>query len=255
MAKSKAKVASKKDPGSSSKGPTANLPPKPSLPTFDETALSNLTEKLEKQLGTPGDEKLSKTKGNKKNQEDKALPKRESAHKASDKDEAAIKKGKKRARNGDVRTSQAEPRPSNPKDANGDLGNKDFEEEVYALGGTKEDLELIASLESGSELDGDVRQSRSKGSVDEKSLKKGINELVKDVKRPGDLSNASIDSDETESLPDIAMHTSSKPDKSAAPTLAHDNKVAKERSAQKTKRNLVSIRSWYLDQLLSSTDS
>jgi len=79
--------------------------------------------------------------------------------------------------------------------------------------------------------------------------------LVKDVKRPGDLSNASIDSDETESLPDIAMHTSSKPDKSAAPTLAHDNKVAKERSAQKTKRNLVSIRSWYLDQLLSSRDS
>ena len=51
MAKSKAKAVSKQDSGSSSKSATAKPPPKASFPSFDEAALSNLTEKLEMQLG------------------------------------------------------------------------------------------------------------------------------------------------------------------------------------------------------------
>ena len=197
---------------------------------------------------------MSKTKGKKKDQGARTLPSQESTHKASVKDATGAKKGKKRARNGDVRTSQAESRPPKHSGVNDGAGKKDYEEEVYALGGTEEDLELIASLESGSELDGDLKQSRSKSSVNEKSLKNGISKMAKNLKGSEDLSDAHLDSDETESLPDITMHTSLKPAKSAAPPLAKDNRAPKERSIPMKKGNLVSALQQCRFQLLIITD-
>jgi ribosome biogenesis protein MAK21 len=245
MAKSKARKASGNQLGAPSKASTPGSSTKPFIPTFDEAALSSLTQKIETQLSKPASDKRSKTKAGKIPSDVVPQPPSDNAQNASKDKDVSSKKGKKRARNGDILTSRMES-GSNSKHSTENRGNTKFEQEVYALGGTEEDLELIAILESESEMDGEEpRKSDSKKSLDEKSLRKEVNKLVKDIGQMEDLreatsSEASIDSDETESLPDIVQQKPTQSIQLAVPALIPDNKPMQEKN-HKLRRNLVSV--------------
>lgn len=61
-----------------------------------------------------------------------------------------------------------------------------LEKEVYSLGGTAEDLALVASLDSESELDGEGEQNKASGGTKfENGLKKGIAEILKQIDECG----------------------------------------------------------------------
>ena len=115
------------------------------LPVLDESTMSVLTKRIESKLQAP---KTSNP------------PKDVSSKPANPKSKAPIleghNRGKKRAHTGEVVH-----KPSNP-NATGAVGDLDaLRTEIIALGGTEEDLALVAELESGSEVENEVPMSKT----------------------------------------------------------------------------------------------
>ncbi len=250
MAKSKVKKPPGNTLGAPSKKPTDRQSSKTSLPTFDETALSKLTQKIETQLSNPAGNKQGDN--SRKNESDGGNSRRvnDIAPNASKVNAAPSKKGKKRARNGDVLTAEKEGKMTAPtKPVEKEL-DKDLEREILALGGTNEDLELIAGVESGSEMDEkSASHIKSKGSVDEKSLQKSINEIIKDIGPPEDLSeptssDGSIDTDATESLSDKEVQSAVKSTRPVQQAPVADNAALREKGVP-MRGNMVSISQSY----------
>ena len=70
-----------------------------------------------------------------------------------------------------------------------------LEREIYAIGGSKEDYELLADVESDSEIEMiQVAAAGSNGTKDEEKLRKDIANMVKDINQPDDgVDDVSVD--------------------------------------------------------------
>lgn len=95
---------------------------------------------------------------------------------------ATQKRGKKRDSDGAMKEQGDGEHTSNLATKKGGL-----EKEVYALGGTAEDFALVANLDSESELEPEHTRQKAKGDTKfEKGLKKGVEEIVKQIESCGD---------------------------------------------------------------------
>ncbi len=148
------KSAKRVKPNNTAKNASAN-----SLPAFDESALTALTEKIEKGFGGKGKVEDS-------NAAPKPSPKQNKKVGKQDKSQASrsntIAVGKKRNLAGDVKTPAA-----------GEKGASSREtllQEVLAMGGTEEDMDLV-DVESDDEVEGE-------GSLDPK-LAKELSQFIK----------------------------------------------------------------------------
>ena len=144
------------------------------LPHISEGALANLTKNIEQKLRGNAAKSGSGQKP--------AGREHEENHHPSNRTPAA-KKGKKRDRNGKVLASNN----SSGADKSTASKSKDaLEQEIYAIGGTREDYDLLAAVESNSEVDGSDEGSRNQGGkyVDNDSLRKGIAKLIGGSGRP-----------------------------------------------------------------------
>jgi len=166
-----------------------------SLPSFDEQALTALTSKIEQQFGkgkppkeqqpttgkrssnyeSPGTEAKGRgTKGKARTQEKHARGIKRDAHgNAKAADEPAAKRQKKQAKhqNGEERDGRAV-----------------LLEEILALGGTEEDLDLVADVVSDDEEEGSAPTNST-----DKSLRKDLANFVAGLGIKGDAQETDAD--------------------------------------------------------------
>ncbi|KAL2006151.1 hypothetical protein VTN00DRAFT_9805 [Thermoascus crustaceus] len=151
------------------------------LPSLDESALANLTQKIEQRLqgnnGTPKNSQ-KKPKGPANN-----TPKKdnEAGQKAGGKQDS--KKGKKRDRNGDV-IAREEKNAGKTKQSKsqGDDKNDALRQEILALGGSNEDYDLIAGVDSDAEEENQANApAKSKSKADEDKLRKELAKMLEDA--------------------------------------------------------------------------
>ncbi|KAG0649840.1 Ribosome biogenesis NOC1 [Hyphodiscus hymeniophilus] len=143
----------------SGKGPGPTTKPDPeALPAFDEKALSALTEKIEKgfgkskapqQLVDSTGENQAKVKSSKRRLDLHSKAKTKTA-------KPELNRGTKRDARGDIKTNgkgKAESRESKNKNGAGKDNRDVLLKEILALGGTEEDLDLVAGAASDDEDD------------------------------------------------------------------------------------------------------
>ncbi|PGH12192.1 hypothetical protein AJ80_06812 [Polytolypa hystricis UAMH7299] len=155
MAKSKSKGRRSSTSDPSLAEPTEQFSTEPAaavdlFPDFSESALASLTKNIEQRLHGKGESKPRAEKA------PKETPKKStgSDSKVATPKSEKTKKGKKRDRNGDVIPVKDNAKESaSSKLDNGDSGDA-LEQEIYAIGGSKEDYDLLAGVESGSEMEG-----------------------------------------------------------------------------------------------------
>jgi ribosome biogenesis protein MAK21 len=163
-----------------------------SLPSTIEpqnNAFDNLRNKIEAQLQKPG-----QSKGKDKPKPKKSETKSVDEPKKTKPDAAKPARGKKRDRSGQIldgdagKTTQARGKPrqvngSKHEDEHEDV-DEVFRKEVQALGGTDEDLKLLADAASDSELE-EFPEDRSRKSrphdIDVKGLNKGMGNILKEI--------------------------------------------------------------------------
>ncbi|KAI9735285.1 MAG: hypothetical protein M1834_001876 [Cirrosporium novae-zelandiae] len=171
------------------------------LPTFDKDALSKLTDAISKKLDRPHTETkpISKKQSKKGSKEPKkALITGDANGPANDAVEPknsvkpnvnSPKRGKKRDSKGEIKPLRTEiikskgkeGRPENGKSSEGSA----LEKEILALGGSKEDYDLIGELESESEIEGDsIAQTKNKSFIKDKTLGKELSNFLKDLDIP-----------------------------------------------------------------------
>lgn len=156
------------------------------LPKLDESAFAGLRQKIEQRLKSENESKQRKLNNNNKSKKDAdkdpSKKKNEDSKKPGSKEDST--KGKKRDRNGEViaREDKNNDRKgqSTSKDGNED---DDLRREILALGGTEEDFDLLANVDSESEVEAATDASvKSKNKTDETSLR---NELAKILEAAG----------------------------------------------------------------------
>lgn len=145
-----------------------------------------------KQKGKPSDDKVEKSK----------------SLKPQDDEAAGGKRGKKRERSGKVK-QEVSSTPTKSTDLAAD-GDEEFLAEVKLLGGTSEDLDLIADVDTDSEVEGDVEtlpKSQTKGKSD--GFDKGIQNILKEIAlAQGDIATEESASEEEQSKEEESQPTS-----------------------------------------------
>ncbi|KAJ9367276.1 hypothetical protein DTO282F9_3303 [Paecilomyces variotii] len=156
-----------------------SAPAQDSLPNLDESALANLTKRIEQRLkdgnGTPKkdqkkskDDSVNEGKKGKKDRKDKKDERKNPAKQDSN-------KGKKRDRNGDVISREEKEAGKKNKDE----ANDALRQEILALGGSKEDFDLIAGVDSDSEVEGqNITSAKSKDGNSEDALRKELSKML-----------------------------------------------------------------------------
>ncbi|KKK26064.1 hypothetical protein P175DRAFT_0453220 [Aspergillus ochraceoroseus IBT 24754] len=151
---------------------------------IEESAFAGLRQKIEQRLKESATKQKSKnTKSNtapndsaKKDDKNVSKPgQKPAAH--SDKNV----KGKKRDRNGEVIAREEKKKASNPKPSKGDDGDEadTLRQEILALGGTEEDFELLAGVDSEDEVEEVADTSKkSKTRSSEDSLRKELSTIL-----------------------------------------------------------------------------
>ncbi|EXJ94489.1 hypothetical protein A1O1_02885 [Capronia coronata CBS 617.96] len=146
-------------------------------------------------------------------------------------------RGKKRDRNGQVLDQDKKNAPR--KDNGEGVDEEDeFRKEVQALGGTTEDLELVADAESDSELEGPTIEktpknfkSRPSSNIDVDGLDKGLKNILKEIA----LAQGEIDDEQNESESDnVDDEVQRRPEK-AAPAKQAD--ASSQKPDQKQEKN------------------
>lgn len=230
-------VAGKNDPASAS-GETA-------LPSLDESALANLTQKIEQKLqSSSGVNKDSQKKTT--NSPSSAKKKNKSKDSAQQPEEGTGQKanqGKKRDRNGDVIARERKDGKNNKpsKKSEGDSKNDVLRQQILALGGSQEDFDLLADVNSESEAENIAKGTKqAKGQPDEDLLRKELAKILKDAGhvKPDNLKDEpEDDEDEDENggveVEDIDEHTAPPP----PPTKTTKDTSKKESSAKKDSSN------------------
>ena len=154
--------------------------PKPKDDVVPEEAFENLRHGIEAQLHNKDRKKES-------SHFEKPSSKKDRADQGSH-------RGKKRARDGKI-LEQARPHPNPPVDKQ-ETGEDTFESEVRALGGTNEDVELLADAQSDSEVEGVATQDPPTGkSKKSNDLDKGMTNILKEIALAQGQEDASSDTD------------------------------------------------------------
>ncbi len=187
-------------PAKASNNPTAE-PSEPATTAPQSASFENLRDKIQTRLQS-SDRRTRK-------QQSKKQGNAPSGHSGKPKSQhdAGSDRGKKRDRNGEVLNTSKPERPPQEE------GEDDvFRTEVKALGGTAEDLDLLADAESESEVEGaadDRPQKSQPAKNDAGGLEKGIKNILKEIAMvQGELGEDDNADEDEEAEPTIA--TSSK---------------------------------------------
>ncbi len=186
MAKAKGRRSSTADTTSAAKGKSGDtsIPDTDSLPKLSDSALAKLTKSIERKLQNKGDAGAASQKNGGSNVAKPGKAAEGLVLKTAAK--TGPKKGKKRNRNGEVILGQDTRDKKNPPGSSKGGGGDVLEREIYAIGGSKEDYELLAEVESGSEIEvTQVATARSNRVKDEEKLRKDIAKMVKNINQPG----------------------------------------------------------------------
>lgn len=186
--------------GAAAKNPT---PAAESLPQLEESAFAGLRQKIEQRLKDQNNAKQKSKNGKgksapadtpKKNQPvaSKPQPKQTSA---DDKNN----KGKKRDRNGDVIAGEATKDIGKGKPKSKEDGDDVLRQEILALGGTEEDLDLLAGVDSESEVE-DATEKKSKGKSEDDFLRKELASMLAAAGQvvPDDLEDDEVEGEDEE---------------------------------------------------------
>lgn len=183
-----------------------------SLPNLDQSAFAGLRQKIEQKLKNENEAK-QKPKNKAKDTSNDApkktndTPKKEKAApaKPESKEESNKNKGKKRDRNGDVIAREQKNAGKNQPSSSGQKNDNDtLRQEILALGGTQDDYDLLADIDSESEVEGAADTSKkSNKKSDDDSLRKELSSMLAAAGQvvPEDLNGAednAADEDEDE---------------------------------------------------------
>ncbi|EGC43319.1 CCAAT-box-binding transcription factor [Histoplasma capsulatum var. duboisii H88] len=163
-------------PNTASEMPANPLTPNAdSLPDLSLSVLAKLKRRIEQgfQDQKPQSQKDKKVSVSELKQKANAGPQSEP--------KAVNKKGKKRDRNGEIIAPQeGKEKPRSKFDERGENGNL-LENEIYAIGGTKEDYDLLVDVESDSEMEifEDTPRKYNAKAVNEHTLHNDIEKMLK----------------------------------------------------------------------------
>ncbi|KAH0561948.1 hypothetical protein GP486_003344 [Trichoglossum hirsutum] len=162
------------------------------LPSFDEHALSNLTRRIENRLRKSKEElHLGSKEGSLQGAAIGSGPRHAVKERAIE--DKSKKRGKKRNRQGDVKSNEHNEHQGggdNPKERRTGKGGPksprdkkpELLQEILLLGGTKEDLQLVAGVSSGSEVEAPAQSNgRGYGSKPGKTLQRDVEDFVRDL--------------------------------------------------------------------------
>jgi ribosome biogenesis protein MAK21 len=194
MAKGKGKRESGANEDLQKGGASATDSQPADIPQFDDGAFAGLRQKIEQRLNNQSSGK-GKSKKDKKPQPSIETPKKEKDTPKAGKNQGSAQ-GKKRDRNGDVIAREEQKgdqkkqgKPEGPKKS---IKNDTLREEILALGGTEEDLELLDGVDSESEVEGAPSKGKKGGDED---LRK---ELSKMLEAAGHVVPDDLEDDEAE---------------------------------------------------------
>jgi ribosome biogenesis protein MAK21 len=175
MAKSNEKRSSGVQVSQTDKSPKADeskISSEENFISLDAGALANLTKKIEQNLKSG---KGNNNNPQKRTENPKAEIKKGPKKNFTEKKGAAQKtnQGKKRNRNGDVID-----KPEKDGKAQTETEDDILRKEILALGGSKEDFDLLANVNSDSEVE---ESASKKAGSEEDSLRKELSKLLKDV--------------------------------------------------------------------------
>jgi ribosome biogenesis protein MAK21 len=148
------------------------------FPQIEESAFAGLRQKIEQRLKDGANKQKSKTNKSKPAPVEDAKKPKQSPAKSDAKSKSGSDKnnqGKKRDRNGDVIARDEKKQDKSQKPANKD-GDDTLRQEILALGGTEEDFEMLAGVDSEEE-DADTSE-KSKGNSDDASLRKELSSIL-----------------------------------------------------------------------------
>ncbi|KAH8697321.1 CBF/Mak21 family-domain-containing protein [Talaromyces proteolyticus] len=156
--------------------------------SLDAGALANLTRNIEARLKDKNSSGKKPAKGAK---QPTPKPSKEKADTSSQKNGTNQKsfKGKKRDRNGDViekiedkTTKSGKSKQAVSQDDGAEDEDEVLRKEILAMGGSKEDFDLLAGVESDSELEDSAQSSgKKKTEPDGDALRKELSRLLKDA--------------------------------------------------------------------------
>ncbi|KAL2808766.1 CBF/Mak21 family-domain-containing protein [Aspergillus granulosus] len=148
------------------------------FPQLEESAFAGLRQKIEQKLKDGANKQKSKNNKLKSAPAEDAKKPKQSPAKSDWKSKTGSDKnnqGKKRDRNGDVIARDEKKQDKSQKVEKKD-GNDTLRQEILALGGTEEDFEMLAGVDSEEE-DADTAKT-SKGKSDEASLRKELSSIL-----------------------------------------------------------------------------
>lgn len=171
----------------------------PSVPQLDESAFAGLRQKIEQRLKGQSSGKVKSNKNSKPQVPAKqALAKKgkEAISKPNKSRETA--QGKKRDHHGEVIARDEKNGGKNKERKSGSSKNdadETLRQEILALGGTEEDFDLLAGVDSESEVE-DAPATSKKGSED--ALRKELSKMLHAAGQvvPQDLEDEEVDEDE-----------------------------------------------------------
>jgi ribosome biogenesis protein MAK21 len=177
--------------------------PTPSMP--DESAFAGLRQKIEQRLQKQN-QNAGKGKGKGKDNKPQASTEDASTKKGkqspSKPGKAQDAQGKKRDRNGEVIAREEKKVGKNqqekPKGSKKSNDDETLRQEILAMGGTEEDLDLLAGVDSESEVEGDAPTSKGKGG--DEDLRKQLSSMLEAAGHvvPEDLEDDEVEEEEPE---------------------------------------------------------
>jgi ribosome biogenesis protein MAK21 len=194
MAKGKGKRESGANEDLQKGGASATDSQSADIPQFDDGAFAGLRQKIEQRLNNQSSGK-GKSKKDKKPQPSIETAKKEKDTPKAGKNQGSAQ-GKKRDRNGDV-IAREEQKGDQKKQGKSEgpkksIKNDTLREEILALGGTEEDLDLLDGVDSESEVEGAPSKGKKGGDED---LRK---ELSKMLEAAGHVVPDDLEDDEAE---------------------------------------------------------
>lgn len=178
----------------------------PVLPDIDESAFAGLRQKIEQRLKNQSSGKGKGKKDNKSESNTEHTPAKkgkEIAPKTGKNQESA--QGKKRDRNGDVIAREEKKggrnKQAKPESVKKDSKDETLRQEILALGGTEDDLDLLAGVDSESEVEGAPSKGKKGGDDD---LRKELSKMLEASGHvvPDDLPDEEVEQEEDEEAED-----------------------------------------------------
>lgn len=198
MAKGKGKRSSGINEDLQKGGASATESQPAEIPQFEAGAFAGLREKIEQRLNNQSSGK-GKSKKDNKPQPSIETPKKEAAPKAGKNQGSA--QGKKRDRNGEVIAREEQKgdkrKQGKPEGTKKNSNNDKLREEILALGGTEEDLDLLDGVDSESEVEGAPSKGKKGGDED---LRKELSKMLEAAGHvvPDDLEDDEVEEEEAE---------------------------------------------------------